>query len=107
MAPLTTESGASVRVQVSTLLQWVLGITAVFLTSISAWGTTKIVNLDNRVTALEASDYTADQATIEHRRLVTVREYDARETALREQLARIENKIDALQASANETAARP
>lgn len=69
-----------------------LGIAATLITATIIGGTAKLVQLDVRVTAIEASRFTKEDAA----GYVTVREYDARAATISEQLSRIEDKIDRL-----------
>lgn len=84
------EAGQAVRLTFHPLLQWGLGICASLITASVLWGISTIVELDNRVTAIESSRFTrADAAGY-----VTVREYDASLASILSQLNRIEDKLD-------------
>ena len=91
---LTTGDGKSVRIEVNTFLQWVLGICAVLITGMITWGTTEIVSLDNRVSVIESSRFTAEDWISASNDHVTFREYDAAMLAIQTSLSRIEDKLD-------------
>ena len=89
-----TDDGRDVRLEISKILQWVMGIAATLVTASVIGGTAKIIQLDLRVTSIEASRFTAEDFQAASAELVTVREYDARTQTIAEQLRRIEDKLD-------------
>ena len=89
-----TEDGRDVRVEVSKILQWVMGIAATLITATVIAGTAKVIQLDLRVTAIEANRFSVEDFEEMRGDFVTIREYDARSESIAEQLRRIEGKLD-------------
>lgn len=75
------------------LLQWVLGIAASLTAAAVVWLVASVTDHENRLVAIEASRFTR----VDAESFVRSREYDAHISAVTTQLARIEDKIDALQ----------
>lgn len=98
---LGSENGRPVEIHVHRLFQWVMGICAVFITSMFAWGTSEIVSLgraqsviESRIGVIENTRFTAEdwiRASSDH---ITQREYDAAMHAIQNSLERIEEKLD-------------
>ena len=84
------DRGSPVRLTFHPLLQWGLGICASLITAAVLWGISTIVDLDKRVTAIESSRFTQEDAD----GFVSVREYDAHLASVLNQLQRIEDKLD-------------
>lgn len=91
-----TDDGRDVKIALHPILQWILGIAATLITATIIGGTAKLIQLETRVTAIEANRFTVADFEEFRGEFVTVREYDARALAITEQLRRIEDKIDRL-----------
>lgn len=89
-----TEGGDAVRLTFHPLLQWAMGILSTLVTASVIWGIVQIQENDKRITAIEASRFTTQDAA----GYVTIREYDAWTGSVIAQLGRIEDKLDALSA---------
>lgn len=86
----STEQGEPVRLTFHPFLQWAMGIMASLITVAIVWGVVQINENTRRITAIEASRFTRQDASA----YVTVREYDAWQAAIINQLGRIEDKLD-------------
>jgi hypothetical protein len=88
-----TEDGAPIQVSFPSWFTWLAGIVATLVTMTVVGTAAKLVDIETRVTAMEAVQVTPDDM----RGFVSVREYDATILTIQTQLARIESKIDRLQ----------
>lgn len=86
-------TGQPVTVTLNAILQWVMGIASVLITGAVIWVSTQIVDMDRRLSIIEANRYTATDAIGLEERLnasyVTYREYTAAYQNLNNQLAEI------------------
>lgn len=88
-----THDGQPIDVSFPAWVGWVTSILSVVIAATIVSTAAKLVDMEQRVTAIESSRFTAEDA----RAYVTIREFDARVQSITTQLSRIEGKIDRLQ----------
>lgn len=84
--------GRPVRVNVHPLVQTVLGICLTIALGLGAWTTRTLLDLDHRVTSLEATAVSQRDAS----QLVTLREFSLAVERQDAALIRLEQKLDAV-----------
>lgn len=85
-----TEDGQPVQVSFPQWLSWLTGLMATLITATVISTAAKLIDIETRVTAIEAT-------RMERADFVSVREYDATVLGIQSQLARIEVGVDRLQ----------
>ena len=85
-----TDDGQAVQLTFAKSFQVAAGVAGTLVTAVVIWAMSTLVSVDKRVTAIESSRFTHEDAD----GYVTVREYQAALASIMSQLNRIENKLD-------------